>query len=238
MLTAELVTVSADPAGTVADAALAVGRLLERAGCPLRARRVVAAEERLDRDEGQCGVLRLVGAVERHEHLLVGPAESLETEQLTADRRDPAGHAEVQTLADESRADLRAPSPNDLVDLGISLEDTEDGQALVKLVPAAQLQAAKREKEAAAAEKAARKAQAAEQARLKRLENLEKGRVAPDQLFKTDDFSEWDERGLPTKDQQGAELAKKRRKNLEKDFDKQTKLHKEFLEAKQKGEIQ
>ena len=45
MLTAELVTVSADPAGTVADAALAVGRLLERAGCPLRARRVVAAEE-------------------------------------------------------------------------------------------------------------------------------------------------------------------------------------------------
>ena len=45
MLTAELVTVSADPAGTAADAALAVGRLLERAGCPLRARRVVPAEE-------------------------------------------------------------------------------------------------------------------------------------------------------------------------------------------------
>jgi nicotinamide-nucleotide amidase len=45
VLTAELVTVSADPGGTVADAALAVGRLLERAGCPLRARRVVAAEE-------------------------------------------------------------------------------------------------------------------------------------------------------------------------------------------------
>jgi nicotinamide-nucleotide amidase len=45
VLTAELVTVSADPAGTVPDAALAVGRLLERAGCPLRARRVVPAEE-------------------------------------------------------------------------------------------------------------------------------------------------------------------------------------------------
>lgn len=127
---------------------------------------------------------------------------------------------------------------NDLVDLGISLEDTEDGQALVKLVPAAQLQAARREKEAAAAEKAARKAQAAEQARLKRLENLEKGRVAPDQLFRTEEYSEWDERGLPTKDKEGAELAKKRRKNLEKDFEKQTKLHKDFLDAKEKGEIQ
>ncbi|EST05579.1 Cysteinyl-tRNA synthetase/mycothiol ligase [Kalmanozyma brasiliensis GHG001] len=127
---------------------------------------------------------------------------------------------------------------NDLVDLGISLEDTEDGKALVKLVPAAQLQAARREKEAAAAEKAARKAQAAEQARLKRLENLEKGRTAPEQMFRTEEYSEWDERGLPVKDKEGAELAKKRRKNLDKDYEKQTKLHKEFLEAREKGEIQ
>ena len=127
---------------------------------------------------------------------------------------------------------------NDLVDLGVALEDTEDGKALVKLVPAAQLQAAKREKEAAAAEKAARKAQAAEQARLKRLENLEKGRTLPEQLFRTAEYSEWDERGIPTKDKEGADLAKKRRKNLEKDWDKQTKLHKDFLDAKASGEIQ
>jgi len=45
VLTAELVTVSADPAGMGADAALAVGRLLEREGCPVRARRVVPDEE-------------------------------------------------------------------------------------------------------------------------------------------------------------------------------------------------
>ena len=45
MLTVELVTVSADPAGMGADAALAVGRVLEREGCPVRARRVVPAEE-------------------------------------------------------------------------------------------------------------------------------------------------------------------------------------------------
>jgi nicotinamide-nucleotide amidase len=45
MLTAELVTVSGDPAGTRAEAALAVGRLLEREGCPIRARRVAPAEE-------------------------------------------------------------------------------------------------------------------------------------------------------------------------------------------------
>jgi nicotinamide-nucleotide amidase len=45
VLTAELVTVSADPAGMGADAALAVGRMLEREGCPIRARRVVPDEE-------------------------------------------------------------------------------------------------------------------------------------------------------------------------------------------------
>jgi nicotinamide-nucleotide amidase len=45
VLTAELVTVSADPAGTRAEAALAVARLLEREGCPVRARRVASAEE-------------------------------------------------------------------------------------------------------------------------------------------------------------------------------------------------
>jgi nicotinamide-nucleotide amidase len=45
VLTAELVTVSADPAGMGADAALAVGRVLERGGCPIRARRIVPDEE-------------------------------------------------------------------------------------------------------------------------------------------------------------------------------------------------
>ena len=45
MLTAELVTVSADPADMGADAALAVGRMLEREGCPIRARCVVPDEE-------------------------------------------------------------------------------------------------------------------------------------------------------------------------------------------------
>lgn len=45
MLTAELVTATADPVGTGAPAALAVGRLLEREGCPVRAHRVVPSEE-------------------------------------------------------------------------------------------------------------------------------------------------------------------------------------------------
>jgi nicotinamide-nucleotide amidase len=45
VLTAELLTVAADPAGTRTEAAVAVARLLEREGCPVRARRVVPTEE-------------------------------------------------------------------------------------------------------------------------------------------------------------------------------------------------
>ncbi len=47
VLTAELVTVSSDPAGPAADAAAAVGRLLEREGCPVRGHRVVPPEDEL-----------------------------------------------------------------------------------------------------------------------------------------------------------------------------------------------
>ena len=149
--------------------------------------------------------------------------------------RAGASASELLKLADQLR-------DTDLVDLGVALEDQEDGRALVKLVPAAQLRAARLEREAQAAEKAARKAAAAEQARLKRLENLEKGRTRPQDMFRPPavpqgEYTEWDERGLPTKDKEGNELAKKRRKNLEKDYEKQTKLHRDFVDARDKGEI-
>lgn len=154
--------------------------------------------------------------------------------------RANAPHTELLKLADKLRDE-------DLVDLGVALEDQEDGRALVKLVPAEQLQAAREEKERMQAEKAARKAQAAEQARQKRREQLEKGRVAPMDMFRAPHytpsadapaFGTWDEHGIPTHDDKGEALAKKRRKNLEKEYERQVKLHHEFLAAKQTGEIE
>ncbi|KAN0064745.1 cysteinyl-tRNA synthetase [Thecaphora frezii] len=145
-----------------------------------------------------------------------------------------ASAGELLKLADSLRDE-------DLVELGVALEDQEDGKALVKLVPASQLRAAKAEREQQAQEKAARKAAVAEQARLKRLENLEKGRVPPQDMFRpphSEEFAEWDERGLPTKMKDQTDLAKKKRKALEKDYEKQVKLHDEFLKARESGEVQ
>ncbi|KAG0172106.1 hypothetical protein DFQ30_011154 [Apophysomyces sp. BC1015] len=119
-----------------------------------------------------------------------------------------------------------------LVDLGVSLDDQEDGSALVKLVPREELIKAREKKLALQAEKEAKKAaQQAEQER-KRKEKLEKGKVAPQQMFKSsDEFSQFDENGMPTHSKDGEELTKSRRKKLQKEWDTQKKLHEEYLKV-------
>lgn len=105
-----------------------------------------------------------------------------------------------------------------------------DGSALVKLVPREELIEAREKKQALLAEKE-RKRQAAQAEReRKRLEKLEKGRVSPMDLFKsrTDEFSKFDEQGLPTHTKDGEEVAKSRKKKLQKEWDTQKKLHDEF----------
>ena len=109
-----------------------------------------------------------------------------------------------------------------------------------KFVPAEQLRAQRAEKERMIAEKAARKAAAAEAARVKRREQLERGRIAPQDMFRaphTNQYTAWDQQGIPTQDEQGEALGKKRRKNLEKEYERQLKLHADYLAAREADEI-
>jgi nicotinamide-nucleotide amidase len=87
----ELVTVSADPGGTSAEAALAVGRLLEREGWPVRARRVVpaedeAAERALRHATAEGGVVVAVGEDEGATALRRALARSLGSRLVLSDR--------------------------------------------------------------------------------------------------------------------------------------------------------
>lgn len=50
-------------------------------------------------------------------------------------------------------------------------------------------------------------------------------------MFRTSEFSEWDEEGLPVKDHEGKEVAKSRGKKLRKDWERQRKLHEAWLAA-------
>ena len=119
----------------------------------------------------------------------------------------------------------------DLWERGIALEDRLPQPALIR--PVTRELREKKEKEKA--EKEAReqgkeeKERQRAKARLEREEEAaaraEKGRLSHLEMFKTVEYSAWDENGIPTKDKDGNELAKSRAKKLTKDWERQKKLH-------------
>lgn len=113
----------------------------------------------------------------------------------------------------------------DLWHKGIYLEDREgDRPALIRLVTK-ELLATRQEKEereqAKAKAKAGREAEAAAKA--------DKGRVSESDLFRTEEFGEWDDDGVPTKDAKGEELTKSRSKKLRKEWERQKRLHEAWV---------
>lgn len=93
---------------------------------------------------------------------------------------------------------------------------------------------ARDEKRAQEQAKAARKAAAAEAERQKKIAKLEKGRLAPHEMFKPPNVSEgtygsWNEDGIPLTDGEGKVLSKNQAKTALKDFKNQQKAHEEFL---------
>lgn len=134
--------------------------------------------------------------------------------------------SEILALCDQLR-------DQEMVDLGVALDDQEDGRALVKLIPSEQLRAARDEKAAIAKEKADKKAASQAAIEAKKREKLEKGRMPPSELFRNAEYSKWDNDGLPTHDAKGEEIAKSRAKKLKKEWDQQAKLHEAFLAESQ-----
>ncbi|KAL1690354.1 tRNA synthetases class I (C) catalytic domain-containing protein [Schizophyllum commune] len=148
--------------------------------------------------------------------------------------KSPSALKDILALSDRLR-DV------DLVPLGVALDDQEDGKALVKLVPAEELIAAREAKRAAAEAKAAKKAAAQAAEEQKRIQKLEKGRLPPSELFRPPQvpegtYSQWAENGLPTHDGEGKELSKNQVKKVQKEWAAQEKLHQAFLQwQKEKG---
>lgn len=114
----------------------------------------------------------------------------------------------------------------DLFNLGIYLEDRDDMPALVRPVTRDILQA--REE---LAQKAKQKRQEKEKQEELARQKLEKGKLSPLEMFKTNEFSAWDEDGIPTKDVEGEAVNKSRTKKLRKDWERQKKAHDAWLAA-------
>lgn len=119
-----------------------------------------------------------------------------------------------------------------LWDQDIYLEDREGLPALVRPVDS-NMRVAKAAKDRAIEEKRLAKEQRAAEEAAKKAALAEKAKVSPEEMYKTAEFSEWDENGIPTKAANGDEITKSRRKKLEKDQKAQGALHKKWL-AEQK----
>lgn len=123
------------------------------------------------------------------------------------------------------------------------VDGNTDGKALVKLVAPTELMRTREEKRVQAEAKAEAKAANKAAERAKRAARLEKGRVAPKDLFKPPNvsggtYSSWDEDGIPLTDGEGKELSKSARKKAQKEAVTQKKLHEEWLEWQKEAETQ
>jgi cysteinyl-tRNA synthetase len=105
---------------------------------------------------------------------------------------------------------------DDLVPLGVSLEDrnsANDEPALVKFVSPTELIATREEKRKIAAEREGNK----EKARLERerleAEKLDKSKLSHLEMFKTEEYEEWDENGLPIKEKGARKLPSRKARN-------------------------
>lgn len=112
----------------------------------------------------------------------------------------------------------------DLFDLGIYLEDRDNQPALVRPVTRELIQA-REEKEARARQKQIERENKEKEA----LQRLEKGKLSHLDMFRTNEYSAWDEEGIPTKDATGGEINKSKTKKLRKDWERQKKLHETWL---------
>jgi len=169
------------------------------------------------------------GESEDKETILLPYLEALSTfrdniRQLAIAKASPQ---EILTLCDKLR-------DQDLIPLGIGLDDQDDGKALIKFVNPKVLIRQRDERFIAVGEKAARKAAAADAERGKKRIRMEKGKTPPTEMFKPPNvpegtYSTWDDKGLPLKDGDGADLSKARSKKVAKEWEIQRKAHEDYL---------
>jgi cysteinyl-tRNA synthetase len=124
---------------------------------------------------------------------------------------------------------------DDLLLAGVSLDDRTDNKpALIKFLSESEKQEAikfQQQKEKREEEKRQKKLAQQKQKEEQERQRLEKAKISPEELFKTEEYSEWDESGMPTKDKEHNEVSKSMRKKLQKQYDAQKKLHDQFLSS-------
>ena len=121
---------------------------------------------------------------------------------------------------------------HDLLKLNVALDDRNGQSALVKFLTEEEKQEILKFNEEKESREEAKRLKKLEQQKLreqKELERKEKAKVSPLEMFKTEQYSAWDENGMPTKDKDGNDVTKSMTKKLKKQWDQQKKLHEEYF---------
>ncbi|KAF2269411.1 hypothetical protein CC78DRAFT_529201 [Lojkania enalia] len=118
----------------------------------------------------------------------------------------------------------------DLWDLGIYLEDRDNAPAMVRPVDA-ELRAVREQKEANERQKREAKERREREEAEKKARLAAQAKISPKDIFRTAEFSAWDEDGMPTKDAKGEDVPKSKTKRMRKEWEKQRKLHEEYLKG-------
>ena len=142
------------------------------------------------------------------------------TEKLWELISSSAPSKQYLALCDELRDDI-------LWELDIYLEDRENQPALVRPLNAS-LREERQNREKLASLKLQKAADAKAKAEREEQERLEKGKLSHLEMFRTSEYSAWDEEGMPLKDAEGKEVAKSRSKKLKKEWERQKKLHEDY----------
>lgn len=129
----------------------------------------------------------------------------------------------VLKMCDEVRDDV-------LPELGVRLEDHDTG-TVVKLVDKEQLLKEKEEKKRIEEEKRKKKEEAARKKAEQEAAKAAKSKISPTEMFlsETDKYSQFDDKGFPTKTASGEDLSKGQIKKLKKLYDAQEKLYKTYI---------
>jgi cysteinyl-tRNA synthetase len=176
-------------------------------------------------DETLTGILSKDNPSKKQDAASIPYAELLSTFQENvkslAEKKAPA--KDFLALCDRLR-DL------DLWDLGIYLEDRENAPAMVRPVDS-ELRAAREQKEVIARQKREAKEKREKDEAEKRAKLAEKSKTSHKDMFKTAEYSAWNEDGLPTKDAEGNDVPKSRTKKMVKEWGVQKKLHEEYLRS-------
>ncbi|KAF1984284.1 hypothetical protein K402DRAFT_381521 [Aulographum hederae CBS 113979] len=142
-------------------------------------------------------------------------------------KEEVSGLAKKEAPAKEYLALCDQLRDTHLWNLDIYLEDRDGLPTLIRPVDR-ELRAARQEK---AAREEAKLTAKRERERLEK-ERLEQGKLSPRDMFRTDEWSEWDEEGLPTRNARGEEVAKSLGKKLRKAMERQGKLHEAWVAAR------